>query len=142
MGADKPIADVAELWRRRIEHARKQAKRLRGRYLELRYEDLVADPEPALRAVCDLVGLGYDRAMLSFHEAAGARLAELGDLGPDAAGREREAGERQSAHALAAEPPSQTRTEVWRTEMSTADREAFEGEAGGLLADLGYHLPS
>ncbi len=60
----------------------------------------------------------------------------------DAAGRERDAGERRSAHALAAEPPSQARTEVWRTEMSAEDREAFEAEAGGLLADLGYHLPS
>src|SRR5687768_3442650 len=39
MGADKRMGDVADLWKRRIEHARKQAKRLRGRYLELRYED-------------------------------------------------------------------------------------------------------
>jgi hypothetical protein len=142
MGADKPIGDVAELWQRRIENARRQAKKLRGRYLELRYEDLVADPEPGLRAVCDLVGLGYDPAMLSFHEAAGARLGELGDLRAEAGRPKRPGRERRAAHALAAEPPTRARTEVWRTEMSAAERGEFEEVAGGLLADLGYHLPS
>jgi hypothetical protein len=141
MGTDKPIADVAELWQRRIENARRQAKRLRGRYLELRYEDLVADPEPALRGVCELVELGYDPAMLSFHEAAGTRLAELGDL-RDEGGPGRPAAERRAAHALAAKAPSTARTEVWRTEMRPAEREEFEEVAGRLLADLGYHLPS
>ena len=142
MGADKPIADVAELWRRRIENARKQAKRLRGRYLELRYEDLVADPETALRRVCELVDLGYDPAMLTYHEAGGERIGELGDLAAREGRRERTQEERQAAHALAAKPPTEKRTEVWRTEMPAAEREEFERVAGPLLADLGYHLPS
>ena len=142
MGADKPIADVAELWRRRIENARRQAKRLRGRYLELRYEDLVADPETALRRVCELVDLGYDPAMLTYHEAGGERIGELGDLAAREGRRERTQEERQAAHALAAKPPTEKRTEVWRTEMPAAEREEFERVAGRLLADLGYHLPS
>ena len=80
MGAGKPIADTADRWRRRIEEARTQARRLRGRYLELRYEDLVTRPEPQLRRVCELIELDYDAAMLDYHERAGERLAELGDL--------------------------------------------------------------
>jgi hypothetical protein len=142
MGAGKSMEEIAELWKRRIENARRQAKRLKGRYLELRFEDLVADPEAALRRVCDLVELGYDPAMLNYHEAASQRLAELGDLDAQGGRQERSQAERQAAHALAAQPPTAARTEVWRTEMDARDRAAFEAEAGGLLADLGYHLPS
>ena len=142
MGAEKPIGDVADLWKRRIENARKQAKRLRGRYLELRYEDLVADPEPALRAICELIELEFDPAMLAHHERAGERISELGDLAAEGERRGRDAGERQASHALAAKPPSAVRTGVWRTEMDPAERAEFEHVAGGLLAELGYDVPS
>jgi hypothetical protein len=142
MGEDKPMADVADLWRRRIENARRQAKRLRGRYLELRFEDLVAEPEPALRGVCELIELDFDPAMLAHHERAGERISELGDLAAEGERRGRGAGERQASHALAAKPPSAARTEVWRTEMDDEERVAFEAVAGGLLAELGYDVPS
>jgi hypothetical protein len=142
MGAGKPIADTAERWRRRIEEARTQARRLRGRYLELRYEDLVTVPEPELRRVCELIELDYDPAMLAYHERAGERLAELGDLPAEGGRRERRGAERQASHALAAGPPTSARTGVWREEMSRADRAEFEAVAGGLLAELGYDVPS
>ena len=142
MGAEKPIGDVADLWKRRIEHARKQAKRLRGRYLELRYEDLVAEPERALRGICDLIELDFDPAMLAHHERAGDRIAELGDLAAEGRKQGRDAGERQASHALAAQPPSDARTEAWRAEMDPAERAEFEHVAGGLLAELGYDVPS
>jgi hypothetical protein len=142
MGAEKPIADVADLWQRRIENARRQAKKLRGRYLELRYEDLVADPEPGLRDACELIELDFDAAMLAHQERAGARIRELGDLAEDGERRGRDAGERQAAHALAARPPSAARTGVWRTEMDPAERAEFEAVAGRLLAELGYDVPS
>jgi hypothetical protein len=64
MGADKPMAKTANLWRRRIEDARGQAQRLDGRYIELRYEDLVADPQPHLLRICEFIGLEFDPAML------------------------------------------------------------------------------
>jgi Sulfotransferase family len=143
MGAAKPMAETADLWRRRIEQGRAQARRLRRRYLELRFEDLVADPERALRSVCDLIDLDYDPAMLDYHEAAAGRLAELGtDLG-DAGGRIARSGrERLASHALATEPPRGERTGAWRNEMSEADRREFESVAGDLLAELGYDVPS
>jgi hypothetical protein len=142
MGAGKPIADVAERWRRRITLARRQARRLRGRYLELRYEDLVADPEPQLRAVCELCELELDPAMLAHDERAAERLAELGDLRREGARRGRSGEERLAAHALATQPPTGERIGAWRTEMSAADRAEFESVAGDLLADLGYEMPS
>ena len=83
MGEGKPIGrDRRALAAADRARAASRPKRLRGRYLELRYEDLVADPEPALRRVCELIELDYDPAMLAYHEGAGERLAELGDLAP------------------------------------------------------------
>jgi Sulfotransferase family len=143
MGAGKPIAETAGLWRRRIERARSQARQLRGRCVELRFEDLVADPEAALRAVCDLIELDYDPAMLSYHDRAPERLAELGgDLDSRGGRIARSGGERLASHALAAEPPRAERTAAWRTEMAEADQREFERVAGDLLAELGYDVPS
>jgi hypothetical protein len=142
MGEGKPLADTATLWRRRIENARQQARRLRGRYLELRYEDLIADAEPELRRVCELIELDYDPAMLCFHRDAGERLSELGDLPAEGGRRGRAADERKAAHALAAQPPRADRSGAWRGQMSASDRAEFEAIAGGLLAELGYDVPS
>ncbi|MFL5870157.1 MAG: sulfotransferase family protein [Solirubrobacterales bacterium] len=143
MGEGKPVADTARRWRRRIENARSDARRLRGRYLELRFEDLVDAPEPALRQICELVELDYDPAMLDYHERAGDRLSEMGsDLDARGGRRARSGAERLASHALAAEPPRPERTEAWRTEMSESDRREFEAVAGPLLADLGYDVPS
>ena len=143
MGAGKPIADTARRWRRRIEGARADARRLRGRYLELRFEDLVVHPEPALRRICELIDLDSDPAMLDYPERAGGRLAEMGgDLDAREGRRSRSGAERLASHALATEPPRAERTEAWRTEMSESDRREFEAVAGPLLHELGYDVPS
>jgi hypothetical protein len=143
MGAAKPIADAAHLWRRRIEDARRAARRLCGRYLELRYEDLVADPEPALRRACELVELDFDAEMLRYHEGAPGRLAEMsGDLPAAGRRRARSGEERMAAHALASTPPASDRVGGWRQGMSARERAEFEAVAGDLLADLGYDVAS
>jgi hypothetical protein len=142
MGADKPMAKTANLWRRRIEDARNQARALDGRYMELRYEDLVADAEPELRAICAFIELDFDPAMLRHSDGAEGRLAELGDLEAVGGRQARDAHERASAHALARQPASTARTGTWRTEMSPEDEREFESVAGELLRDLGYDLLS
>lgn len=48
-----------------IEHYRKE---LDLNYLPIRYEDLVADPEPYVRTLLDFVGEPFDENCLSFHE--------------------------------------------------------------------------
>ena len=115
MGEGKPIAEIAELWRRRIERARRQAKRLRGRYLELRYEDLVADPEPALRRVCELIELDYDPAMLAYHERR--RRAARRARRPGAGAAAGVGAARPSARPRTRsprEPPTDGRIGAWR----------------------------
>ena len=137
-----PATDLARRWAKRIEKAREDAADLRG-YLELRYEDLVADPEPALRRVCELIELDYDPRMLDYHRHAEGRLQEMAGSLPAVGDRPaREAGERLDAHALATKPPTRERIAIYKQEMSEADQAEFEAIAGGLLAGLGYETLS
>jgi hypothetical protein len=137
-GKNVSAARAGERWRKRILAARRQAQKLPG-YLEIRYEDLVSDTEPVLRRVCERCELDFDPAMLTYHEHAAERMAEMAR---DLPGRDgdsvRPAEERMAAHAMTQRPPSESRVGVWRSEMSTEDAAEFERAAGELLAELGY----
>ena len=53
---------VTRDWDERIHSARQQAER-NLHYLEVRYEDLIADSERTLREVCAFVDLPFDPGM-------------------------------------------------------------------------------
>jgi sulfotransferase family protein len=133
------VDEAARRWKRKVLRAREQASRLRH-YREVRYEDLVAEPGTTLRSVCDYVELPWDLAMLDYHRHAAKRMAVI------ARGRERQgldpipAGYGPRVHALTSEPPSGEHVGRWRSEMSPADRAAYEQRAGDLLAALGYEV--
>lgn len=131
-----PARDEADRWKRRIEGARTQAARV-DHYLELRYEDLIAEPEAALCEVCDFIDLKFDPAMLEYHEGAEERLSELSDL-PGKGGKVRLGSERIAAHALTSEPPRADRIERWRAELDASAIADYEEVAGDLLIELGY----
>ena len=61
--------------RNAITVARRQAKRV-PHYMEVRYEDLIADTEAALRRICEFAELEFDPAMLTL-ATMGAILAPL-----------------------------------------------------------------
>jgi hypothetical protein len=132
------IDKAARRWRKRLTRARRQGASVEH-YLEVRYEALVADPEPTLRSICDFLELPWDDRMLSYHEHAEERLSEI-DRDIPATGRmpARPADNRLALHTRTAEPPTTSRIGRWRTEMSAADRAAFDAEAGELLRELGY----
>ena len=108
-------------------------------YLELRYEDLIDDPEAVLRQVCDFVALDFDPAMLTTTRARRSASSELSDL-PGKGGKVRPGSERIAAHALTSEPPRADRIERWRTELAADAIADYEEVAGDLLAELGYPL--
>lgn len=131
------LTEVAERWQRRIRTAREHSAELDS-YLEVRYEDLVSDPEAALGEICAFIELPYDAAMLDYHERAADRLGEMDrDLG-NGEGVTRTGDERLAGHAMTTEPPSTDRSGRWRQEMSAGDVETFERVAGGLLDELDY----
>ena len=119
----RSFAEAAQVWRSRVSTGRADGRTLGPeRYLELRYEALVDDPESALRAICAMAALEYTPAMLAYHR---------GD--PAASVPERNWGH----HANLARPPT-TGLRDWRDRMSAADQQLFEAVAGGVLSDLGY----
>jgi len=136
-----PQDEVAGRWKRRVLRARADAERL-DHYMEARYEDLVADPEPTLRRVCEFIELEYDPQMLAYHERAEERLAEMARDLPERPGQPRRpAAHRLQAHELTKGPPRTDRVARWRTEMTDEEQAAWVDVAGDLLVELGYEVP-
>jgi Sulfotransferase family len=137
---DYTVERVAQRWKEKVSKARRDAPLLKH-YMELRYEDLVLDPEGSLRKISEFVDLPYDDAMLRYHEQAERRLQEMARELPEQGGKTRLSVERRMAtHARTTEPPDPERVTRWRNEMSADDQAAFEAVAGDLLVELGYEV--
>lgn len=116
------LEQAAEYWRTAVEDGCLAGGALGDRYLELRYEALVADPEPQLRRVCEFIGLEYSPAMLDYGSSAQRAIdmaVHPGDHG-----------------ALRLAPTTGLRD--WRRDMDAADSGVVWLLAGELLAELGY----
>lgn len=139
---DVTMAKSARVWKRSIRRARRQGEKLGPElYAEVRYESLVADPEPELRRICEHIGLDFDPVMLAYHERSAGRLAELDrDLPSRGTKPERSAENRMAMHAAATRPPDESMLGKWRTEMAAEDLVTFERIAGEVLEELGYPL--
>jgi hypothetical protein len=110
-------------WNRFVRSGRAVGARLgSGRYLEVRYEELVAEPERVLGEVCAFVGLPYDDAMLRYHERADALVASLSH---------------NESHRNLYRPPTAGLRD-WRRELAPKQVAVFEALAGDLLDELGY----
>ena len=75
-----------------IRKSASRADRGREHYVEARYEDLVSDPEPTLRRICDALELEFEPAMLNYHERAAERLQEMAGALPRRGGQGRPRG--------------------------------------------------
>lgn len=126
----KDLTDAPAWWAERIGNARAQAPDLHA-YLEVRYEDLVTEPEPTLRNIAAFLDLPWTDAMLDYHRHAGERFGA--SAGDDHAAP-------PSIHVRTTAPPDRQRIGRWQREMDDATAAHFEQVAGGLLDDLGYPL--
>src|SRR5439155_5652095 len=119
----KDMHEAAVFWRRRVRAGRASGNRLGpGRYLELRYEDLVDHPEDCLGRVCALLDLAFDPVMLRYHERAEELVSAARHPG-------------HHGHLFHA-PEKGVRD--WRTAMSRDDLALFESIAGPVLTQFGY----
>lgn len=134
------IEALAEQWVSRVEAVRRRAHRLRH-YLEIRYEDLVENPEAVLKRVCGFLELPWDPVMLSYHTRAEERMAEMARPFHDASGTLVATPEQRMApFANLKHPPDATRIGRWRREMTDERQAQFEATAGPLLEELGYEV--
>jgi hypothetical protein len=109
-------------WTRAIRLAERwRASPHAARILEMRYEDLVRDPEPVVRRICDFLGEAFEPAMLSYRE----RL----DLIPER--------ERWIQQKLA-RPISSDAIAVWREKLTALECFCIEASLRGDLVRLGY----
>jgi Sulfotransferase family len=134
------IEEAATFWVARIDEAREKARGL-GHYIEVRYEDLVRDPEPQLRRICELVELPWNADMLTYYEHIDERIAmEMPpeEIAPD--GRVVGTAERLKIMENLKRPPDPSRIDRWRSDMPAADRERFEAIAGPRLREFDYPL--
>jgi Sulfotransferase family len=123
----KDMQTLARYWADRLRTARRQGAQARH-YTEVRFEDLVREPEQTLREVCAFIDLPHDPAMARYPVSASQRLRQLG-FSADGVG---------SPLELTAQPPQPSRAFAWRTAMEASERQIFESEAGDLLEELGY----
>jgi Sulfotransferase family len=115
---DNPLAVCALSWRWHVKTGLRDGEVLGRLYSEVRYEDLVTDPEPALRGLVGELELPFAREMLEFHR--GRTRAEPGLSAKDAW-----------------LPPTPGLRD-WRTQFVPAELELFAALAGDVLDLLGY----
>jgi hypothetical protein len=104
----------------------------------LKYEQLVCEPEVALRRICAFIRIDFEKGMLGFSGRAADRLAELGDLAAPDGRRLATRAARIAIHSRASEEISTARIGRWRAELTPQERSAFEAIAGGALAAMNY----
>jgi hypothetical protein len=123
------LPHIAADWAGKVVLAHKIGGVLGDHYLALRYEDLVRDPEAALRVVCRFLGEPYDPAMLRYERTAKQEMPA----------------DSLRWHRSSVRRPDPARAAEWRHAMSRADRIIFEQIAGEALELFGYpreHLSS
>ena len=117
------FAEAARVWRRKMLKAHASGLRLGPeRYREIRYEDLVANPDDVLREVCQFLDLEYTPAMLEYHSRADELLAGL----------------RHTDHVQGIRRPPTIGVRDWRFDLTPRQITVFDEVAGSALDALGY----
>jgi hypothetical protein len=98
-------------------------------FLEMRYEDLVRDPEGCLRRICQFIEEPFADEMLRYHESAQAVVPT----------------ESLQWHRNSVRAPNPGKLFEWKHKLSVSDRIIYEQIAGSALDLFGYereHLAS
>ncbi|WP_320779780.1 sulfotransferase [Streptomyces sp. CRN 30] len=114
--------EAVATWAQVMDTTRRHARRLPpDSWHELRYEDLLADPEPVLRALCAYLGEEYDPAMTAPHL--------LADVAVPA---------RKTWHRNTHGAPDAARSGTWRHRLTPDQVRLCEAAFGDRLARAGY----
>lgn len=125
LGWASTIEQAALHWRRYVQRGRQAGRLLPSiRYHELRYEDLVTEPEATVRKLCDAIELPFDRRMLDHRRSAAAQTGRTGT----------------PHHNRFLNRRLMPGLRDWRRDLPAEAVTRFELLAGPLLAELGYEL--
>lgn len=119
------VLACASAWREEVEWVRRIGRVLGPeRYFELRYEDLLADPEARLRDISRFLGIEFSPRMLEYHTRVDQGI-------PD---------EKRHIWKHIGEPPKKDKAARWKREMRPGLRVCFEKRAASALREMGYEV--
>ncbi len=115
------VRAAASYWADIVSRARNAAAdpNLAQRYFEIRYEDLVTDPEPILRQLFAFLGEPWDTTVLHYYEQTHNLAGE-------------------SSREQVSQPLYTRAVGRWRKDLSPEEQAVVKEIAGDLLIDLGY----
>ncbi len=115
----QPLASCALWWEWQVSTGRLDGVDLPSeRYHEVKYEELVSQPEKTLREITKFLGIPFAAEMLCYNKG--------------------KVQHRSSLSSKKAWLPPTPGLRDWRKDMAARDLELFEAMAGDLLAKLGY----
>lgn len=117
------IEQVALSWKRRVGAGRRAGRELGPeRYIESRFEELIDDPERAVRRLCGFLDLEFDAQMLRYYERADEIISTTA---------------KRDRHREISLPPTKGLRD-WRRDLTDDQVIRFEAIAGKLLDEMGY----
>lgn len=130
------IEAIAEMWRAQIVMGREHGQKL-AHYHELRFDQLVHEPEQVMGELCAFIDLDFQPSMLRPQDRAPQRMAELAPVrcvGGGTVTRD----ERIARNARLMGPLDASRAGRWEQSLTVDEVRQFEAIAGDLLDELGY----
>jgi hypothetical protein len=117
------IAECARAWVNRTTTNAKMGGILGpGRYMTVRFEDLVLDTRVALGRICDFLGVAFHDSMLQYADMVEEKIPK----------------DRRWLWPALSNPPERSRVGQWRRNMTRSQRIVFEGIANQALKDWRY----
>lgn len=110
---------MSQLWRRATLQARKLQSENPQRFLTVRFEDLLREPEPTVRKVCDFLGIAFDPGMLNVGQINSSHQSSVGGARP---------GLNQGA------------IDAWREVLSPGEIAITEQVCGAEMQSCGYNM--
>lgn len=123
MVGEKHIYHLAGKWKKEQELALNYISKLpENRFMVLKYEDLIANPEKKLKQLCAKIGIEYRDAVMSYYKSDEShKTAESGKMWENVA-----------------KPIMKNNTHKFESQLSHDEIAIFETVAGEVLERLGY----
>jgi hypothetical protein len=120
----RSFAELIDFWTQAADATRRAGRRLDPTtYYQLRYEDLVRDPEPELRKLCRFLGEEYADAMVHPSRMAGVAVPAY-----------------KTWHSLTHGEVTTARVTSWRDRLTAEEVRLCEAAFGHRLTQFGYEL--
>lgn len=123
---DHRVFQTAKYWRRVFRVHQSCAKLDSTRYMLVRHDDFVREPEAALRGVCNFLDVDFVPEMLTFHKTAANYIRKTKD------------GKLPTRHLQTQRPVDAARAEAWRAVLTPRHVRLIEAVVHREMQTVGY----